>query len=268
MTTEARMGLGHRQIVGVDGCKAGWVAAIATVGDVATPRVAVFPDIDALVAAVAPDAVIAIDMPIGLPERIVGAGRAAERLVRPLLGARQSSVFAIPARKAVEAASYADACHQAVLTSDPPRKVSKQAFFLFGKVRQLDEALRRDASLVGRVRESHPEVVFRALQGGQPLAEPKKVKGKAHGPGLALRRSLLAAAGLGALATQAAPPRGAGADDLLDAFACLMTARAMALGAAESFPDPPLRDAHGLPMAIVAPRPHKSSATTPDMPSA
>jgi predicted RNase H-like nuclease len=79
---------------------------------------------------------------------------------------------------------------------------------------------------------------------------------------------LLAAAGLGALATQAAPPRGAGADDLLDAFACLVTARAMALGAAESFPDPPLRDAHGLPMAIVAPRPHKGNATTPDMPSA
>lgn len=74
-----------RQIVGVDGCKAGWLAAIATVGDIATPRLAIFSDIAALLEALAPDALIAIDMPIGLPDRIVGPGRAAERLVRPLL---------------------------------------------------------------------------------------------------------------------------------------------------------------------------------------
>ena len=40
--------------------------------------------------------VIAVDMPIGLPDRIDGPGRPAEQAVRPLLGQRQSSVFSIP----------------------------------------------------------------------------------------------------------------------------------------------------------------------------
>ena len=43
----------------------------------------------------------AVDMPIGLPERIGLGGRAAENCVRPLLGARQSSVFSVPSRAAI-----------------------------------------------------------------------------------------------------------------------------------------------------------------------
>jgi len=48
----------------------------------------------------------------------------------------------------------------------------------------------------------------------------------------------------------AAPPRGAKIDDLLDALAALVVARAIAQGRARSFPEPPERDAHGIPVAI------------------
>jgi predicted RNase H-like nuclease len=49
-----------------------------------------------------------------------------------------------------------------------------------------------------------------------------------------------------------APPPGAGPDDLLDALACAAAARRILAGQAVPFPDPPLRDECGLPVAIWA----------------
>jgi predicted RNase H-like nuclease len=51
---------------------------------------------------------------------------------------------------------------------------------------------------------------------------------------------------------ESAPPRGAAADDLLDALACAAIARRIHAGVAKPMPDPPQRDAYGLPMAIWA----------------
>jgi predicted RNase H-like nuclease len=242
-------------IVGLDGCRGGWVAAEAPAGRLDQARIETVADIATLLDRAPPPLFVAVDMPIGLPDRTDGAGRAPERLVRPLLGARQSSVFAIPARAAVEAADYASACAAALATSNPPRKVSKQGFFLFPKIRALDALLRRRPEWRERVREVHPEVAFAALHGG-PLPEPKKVKGKPWPDGLALRAALLRRAGVSPALLVAPPPRGAGADDVLDALACLVTAERMRLGLAASYPSPPERDAHGLPVAIWAPIPH------------
>ncbi|MEP6566800.1 MAG: DUF429 domain-containing protein, partial [Mesorhizobium sp.] len=88
--------------VGVDGCKAGWIAVRRHPS--AAPTVDVFPTFATLLAALPDNAVIAVDMPIGLPDFSQRGGRGPEALVRPLLGARQSSVFSIPSR----AALYAD----------------------------------------------------------------------------------------------------------------------------------------------------------------
>jgi predicted RNase H-like nuclease len=249
-------------IAGIDGCKHGWIAAVASPGDISTPEirlVARLADLAEPPAAqhASAQGLIAVDMPIGLPERIVGSGRGPEQLVRPLLGGRQSSVFSIPARAAVQAETYPEACAAALATSDPPRKVSKQGFFLFPKIREIDAWLSSEPHWARRVHESHPEVVFQALNGGRPLDEPKKVGGRVWPAGMALRRALLAEAGIGAETLAMRAPRGAGEDDLLDALACLICARAIDAGAAQSFPDPPMRDAHGLAIAIWAPIPQK-----------
>jgi predicted RNase H-like nuclease len=246
---------GHDWICGLDGCRGGWVAARAPAGALHRASVSIVTDIAALLDETPPPLFVAVDMPIGLPERVFGGGRAPERLVRPLLGARQSSVFAIPARAAVEADDYARACAAALATSDPPRKVSKQGFFLFPKIRALDGLLRARPAWRKRVREVHPELAFAALNGG-PLDQPKKVKGQPWPAGLAQRRALLARSGLPTALLDAPSPRGAGADDVLDALACLVTAEHMRIGRAVSYPDPPERDAHGLPIAIWAPIPH------------
>jgi predicted RNase H-like nuclease len=242
-------------LAGVDGCRGGWIAAFVR-GDGGAREPRVFARFADVLAAPEQPAIVAVDMPIGLPERAGPGGRAAANAVRPVLGARQSSMFSVPSRAALEARDYREACGIALATSDPPRKVSRQLFMLAPKIREVDAWLRDDvaraAHLAARVFEVHPEVAFWRLNGDQALGESKKIKSRPYGPGLALRRALLIAAALPAAIVEAPPPAGAGPDDLLDALACAAVARRIHAGIARPFPDPPQRDRLGLPMAIWA----------------
>lgn len=238
-------------LAGVDGCRTGWIAAFVRPGgeEIRIRTAARF--LDVLTAPEAP-AIVAVDIPIGLPDRIGPEGRGPERAIRPLLGARQSSVFSVPPRGAIAAEDFAAACAAALAASEPPRKVSKQLFMIAPKIREVDLVLRAEPAPAARVHEVHPELAFWRLNGERALGEPKKVKGVCHAPGLALRRDLLVAAGIPASVVVSTPPKGAGADDLLDALACAALARRLHAGRAQPFPDPPGRDAFGLPIAIWA----------------
>jgi predicted RNase H-like nuclease len=237
------------RVMGVDGCPGGWIAVLREPGG---PAEMLFAGRFAELAELPDVAVIAVDMPIGLPDRIGPHGRGPERALRPSLGERQSAVFSVPSRAAVYASDYGEACRTALATSDPPKKVSKQAFFLFPKIREIDALLREDAALRDRVFECHPEGSFAMMNGG-PLLTPKKTKSRPHEPGLADRRRLLAeVAGFDRAFLGGRPPRGVGADDLLDACACCFTAERIRRGAAISFPPESETDAFGLRMAIRA----------------
>lgn len=238
-------------LAGLDGCRAGWIAAFVrpATDEVRVRTVERFADV---VTAPEAPAIVAVDIPIGLPDRIGPEGRGPERAIRPLLGARQSSVFSVPPRAAIAAEDFGAACMAALAASEPPRKVSKQLFMIAPKIREVDLVLRTEPAFVARVHEVHPELAFWRLNGERALTEPKKVKGVCYPPGLALRRDLLVAAGIPASVVMSAPPKGAGADDLLDALACAAIARRLHAGQAQPFPDPPGRDAFGLPIAIWA----------------
>jgi predicted RNase H-like nuclease len=238
-------------LAGVDGCTGGWLVAFVHPEGGAV-RVRIVPRFGDILSAPEQPALVAVDMPIGLPERTGAGGRAAENAVRPLLGARRSSVFSVPSRPAIYAATYAEACQIAAASSDPPRKVSKQLFNIAPKIREVDEALHATPGAAARVFEVHPELAFWRLNGERALTEPKKIKSKPYEPGLALRRGLLIAARLAPAAVNGIPPKGAAADDLLDALASAAIARRLHVRLARPFPDPPPRDAFGLPMAIWA----------------
>jgi predicted RNase H-like nuclease len=235
---------------GADGCRAGWVVAFREAGS----------STEAIVVRIAPTIAdifkgqrricLAIDMPIGLPERTGRGGRGPENLVRPLLGARQSSVFSVPSRHAVYATDYREACAHALATSDPPRMVSKQCFHIFPKIREVDGFLRSRRDLVGSVFEAHPEVAFWRMNGCRPLSEPKKVGGRAWLPGLEERRLLLTGQGIPVEQLAKDLPRGVGQDDVLDALANLLVAERIARGEAHAFAGGETTDAHGLPIAI------------------
>jgi predicted RNase H-like nuclease len=137
------------------------VALLGAGGEV---HVRILPRFAGVLAAPEAPAVIAVDIPIGLPERVGYGGRAAENAVRPLLGMRQSSVFSVPSRAALAAQDYGEACRIALATSQPPRKVSKQLYMIAPKIREVDACLRADAVAAARVFEMHPELAYWRLK--------------------------------------------------------------------------------------------------------
>lgn len=247
-------------LAGVDGCKAGWIA----VRRGASPTVSVFASFAALLDALPADTTVAVDMPIGLPDFSQKGGRGPEALVRPLLGQRQSSVFSIPSRAALYAdtsdfttieawyAAHRRASEMAKATSEPPRGVSIQAFGIFAKIREIDALLIARPELRDRVFESHPEVAFCRLNGEKSMTLPKKIKGAVNPAGMEERKALLCQHGYDKGFLDQPPPKGAAADDFLDAAAMMLIAQRIANGEAKPFPDPPLADRFGIPVAIWA----------------
>lgn len=230
-------------LVGADGCSAGWLCIFL---DLPSRRLGskVFPTIRELFDAAPELDLLAIDIPIGLTD---GGGRACDIEARAVLrGKRASSVFSAPIRPALYAQTYAEACKASFDIQQ--RKVSKQAWAIYPKIRELDELLQSDAGLRRRVYEVHPEVTFAAWHGA-PIVEPKKRK-----EGFTARHRLVSQHfSASAYETVRARylRRDVADDDILDAFAALWTGERILRGAAQSLPPAPETDAAGLPMRIV-----------------
>ena len=71
------------RVVGVDGCPAGWMTVSIPPDGPLEPEIRIVTDFAELVADTE-NRILAVDMPIGLPETIGPEGRGPERLVRPL----------------------------------------------------------------------------------------------------------------------------------------------------------------------------------------
>lgn len=233
------------RVYGVDGCRNGWaVVAVAADGPL-EPAISWRPTLAGLVGR----ATVAVDIPIGLPERIDGPGRAPEQSIRPLLRSRRSSVFSIPSRAAVFADNYEEACRIARQTSSPSRAISIQAFKIFPLIREVDGLLTTKNQ--HRVFEVHAELAFWRLNGNTPMAEPKLRVGVPASEQLQSRIAILQRYGF--------PPEIFGSPlpgiplvDVVDAAAIALIARRCHCGAATPFPDPPPVDGRGLRLAIWA----------------
>lgn len=160
---------------------------------------------------------IAVDVPIGIPER---APRPADVAARRFVGGRASAVFPTPVRPVLEAPSYAQA--RAIATELTGKSISAQTYALRRRILEVDEYATADE----RVIEVHPEVSFRELARG-PLPS------KHTSFGLAERRALLERAGI---APPASAPR-VKKTDLLDATAAAWSAARYARGEALPLPD-------------------------------
>jgi predicted RNase H-like nuclease len=242
---------------GVDGCKGGWIAVWRK--EELPPEARVFNRLEDLVARLPSDAVIAVDIPIGLPDQIIGAGRVAEQAVRKLLPGKASSVFSVPSREAIEKGArflkeypykkaYDLTKQVAAATSEPSRTLSRQSFGILPKIAEVDALLRSDDALCLRLLESHPEAAFCILNGGSPLS-----RSKATAEGAAQRRAVLADKGFSRGFLEMAAPFGAKTDDFLDACAMLLVAESILAKKEVPHPSPPGRDRHNLPIAIRTP---------------
>jgi predicted RNase H-like nuclease len=220
------------QVLGVDGCRGGWLAARLSGGDVTWTWT------DGIAGLLELGLPTAVDIPIGLPD---AGPRACDVAARAMLGRRGVSVFPAPVRAVLGCASYAEA--REVLAGRGGPSMSAQAFGLVRAVRQVDDALAAGAD--ARVVEAHPEVAFCRMGGGPGLASKKSTAGVA-----ARLRLLLGWLPTALDALAEVPPRAA-LDDALDALACAWVARRWAAGVAQVLGDGS-RDTRGRPMRIVA----------------
>ncbi len=237
-------------VAGVDEAAGGWLVVMKDLSGHTPSRFRLCKTFEDVLALPERPAVITVNVPIGLPEIAARGGRKCDTAARSVLGPRRSLVFTPPARAALEADEFGAACEINLKHSIPPRKVSKQTFGIFAKIREVDAAIA--ASDQVRVFESHPEVAFWAMNGEKHVGVPKRVKNAPHADGLAFRRSLLAANGFEVkfIASFDMSRSKAAQEDFLDACASTWTAVRIATGEAIQMPLNPARDARGLRMEI------------------
>ena len=145
-----------------------------------------------------------------------------------------------PIRAAASAKTRAEA--DAIRRSVEGKGVGAQTFGIYAKVAEADRLMRESERARTTLVEAHPEVSF-ALWAGRPLVEKKK-----SAEGAAIRRGLVKTA-FGPIPQTPYPRRVLQPDDVLDAYACLWTARRIVAGEARTFGGE--TDSEGLPMRIV-----------------
>ena len=231
---------------GIDGCRAGWFCVRLGEGD--TWAFDLLEDSASISELARQSGCAFIDIPIGLPGNDAGE-RQCDREARRLLGpGRAASVFPAPARQTLAAGSYREAvaCNRR-LTG---RGISRQTWGIAPKLREVDRLLRAERSLIGVLRECHPEVALLGLNGGQAMADSKKTAAGREQRLAVLSRFFPAATQLLARATASFLRRQVAIDDIIDAMANAVLARA-SRGRVRTLPACPPRDAHGIPVEMV-----------------
>ena len=156
-------------VAGVDGFKAHWCVVLQNfqTGEL---RVRIVPSFAGLLSIDEVLKVLAVDIPMGLPEYVVPGGRACEGAARQLLGIRASSVFSAVGRAVLHHPGRLEA-HIASRAAGG-LGVGAQAWGLAAKLREADAAMSPIHQSV--VHEVHPEVSFWAMNHGAPMPFGKK----------------------------------------------------------------------------------------------
>lgn len=222
-------------MIGIDGCRGGWVGVALRRG--AVHGTAFGETVADLVSELGEAAVVAIDIPIGMP---VAGERRCDLLAREALGSRWSTVFMTPPESAMRAPTYPRALAAAKRLNDG-KGISKQAYGLRARVLEVEQFTATAKSVSGTannpraitppiIAEVHPELSFAAMNNGKPL-RPKRTFG-----GVAERVGLLSANGI-ELGPEL-PERVASAptDDVLDACAVAWSAERILRGEAVVVP--------------------------------
>ena len=227
---------------GADGCRGKWLVVMGP--RVGAVDVFLASDFQELLERTAAASSIMVDMPIGLDEVARRGGRSADVAARKLLPGQTSSIFPAPPRAILGCQTYAEARRVCRESSPDGISISAQAFMIASKIAEIDRLLTPESQQ--RVVEVHPELAFRARNGGVQLPRKKTPEG------LKRRRELLDGSLCRALdrAALALPKRDWGADDLLDAAVAFLVAHDHAQGKARRVPEAPEVDARGLRMEM------------------
>lgn len=233
-----------KTVFGVDGCRGGWF--FIAMEDTSVTGWGVVEKLEELVLRANPQDRIFVDIPIGLPEP--SDSRPCDKEARRVLGKpRSNSVFPAPPRVLLGSKTYDEA--RKVSLSLTGESLTKQAFSITDKIREVDELMRGSAKARRIVREVHPEVCFWALSAGKPMEHAKEAP-----EGRRERLRVLVRHNASARQTFNEARRGSSrevqADDILDALAIAVTGSSDP-GTIRTLPASPTCDKEGLPMEMV-----------------
>ncbi len=255
-------GMASETYAGVDGCRGGWLICLWT-PEADRLAFTLAPDFQSVLAHTRAARYVAVDMPIGLPDTPADGARPCDTAARARLGPRASSVFRPPARSVLPYTDYT-----ALRREVRGHGLSKQAFNLLPKIREVDTALTPHRQR--RVCEAHPELAWFAATGA-PMRHGKRTMAGAAERRTALRQYLPGAlealdafllerpaaapannpaANSAAVAATATPADAFALDDAYDAAILCRTAWRRAQGQAIRLPARPPRDQRGLRMEI------------------
>jgi predicted RNase H-like nuclease len=154
-------------VAGADGCPAGWVVASEVGGRLSAWLASRIQD---LVGPLPEGAVLAIDIPIGIPTR---HDRTCCKEARRFLGKRRNSVFTVPVRACSSSASYEEA--SALHRQADGQGISKQAWGILDKIGEVDAyQLTVSVVVVGIVGLQDPQTIFDRESWGDDDKEPSR----------------------------------------------------------------------------------------------
>ncbi len=231
--------------VGVDGCKAGWFCFWREPSSVSF---GIASDLNELTSALPKGSKVFIDIPIGLIDS-GSEGRACDRDARKALGyPRASSVFSAPAFPVLDADDYEEA--KKLSFNAIGKKLSKQAFMITPKIREVNDFLLSGQNSGYTIREIHPEVCFWGLNKRQAMKHSKKSSVGFEERLSVLENHLPNARDLTNRVLMKFKRSAVAKDDILDALVGMVVA-STANDKLKTMPTSPQIDSRGLPMEMV-----------------
>ncbi len=157
--------------LGIDGCKKGWVISKLTSNY--SLNIEVYKNLEDIRKLIEGASSTLIDMPMGLPFGLE-YNRTTDSEARTYLSKRKMSIFSIPCRESIYTNNYKDSL---ILSRELTGKgFSKQAFYLFPKIRELDRFIQKDINLTNKIFEGHPEISFLRVE-HEPNFSKKTIEG-------------------------------------------------------------------------------------------
>ncbi len=231
------------QHIGVDGCRAGWIAVTKRDGALIYK---ISPTLAELLLEFPAAERVFVDIPIGLPSS-VAPNRKCDHLARAVFTGRRSSVFPAPCRGAAHAGDLDEA--KRINKQVVGRSLSVQSWGICRKIAEVDRLITTCGETKARVREIHPEVCFWAFAGSAMRFRKNTIEG--INERIAVLRRLESDTEPFLMRTLRDEPRKrVRPDDVLDALAAYMTACAPT-SKLRSLCGDPARDESGLPMEMV-----------------
>jgi predicted RNase H-like nuclease len=233
--------LPYRTLAGVVPCPRGWLVASAKLQGItlAPEGPTVLSSFVEVLDYKPAFQVIALFSPVGLSDEPVAAGRACDREARALLRwPRSGAILSAPTRRCLRCTSYSEAAEA------NGGRLSVVGWRMMAKIAEVHEQM---APYWQRtVFEVHPELSFFQLNDEHPVRYSKHSQA-----GRQERRALMESRMPGVQRILDDPPSGVNDAHLLDAAACLWTARRIVSRGVVHLPESPTWDSEGLRMEIV-----------------